>query len=151
MTVSDRLPACRGDGITVYLGDAREGLAALPPASVDCCITSPSYWGLRDYDPVPQLWGGDAECHHLWDRPTAGDGEGRFCAAYGAWLGDLGLEPSPELYVRHLVEVFRAARRVLKPLATLWLPAGASGRRGPRPLRRFWHNVGVAPAMRIWE
>ena len=69
MTASDRLPAHQGDGVTVYLGDAREVLAALPPGSVDCCITSPPYWGLRDYDLEPQLWGGDSDCSHLWGCP----------------------------------------------------------------------------------
>ena len=30
-------------------GDALAGLATLPDASVNCCVTSPPYWGLRDY------------------------------------------------------------------------------------------------------
>lgn len=34
---------------TLYLGDVREVLAELPDESVDCCVTSPPYWGLRDY------------------------------------------------------------------------------------------------------
>ena len=41
-----------------------------------------------------------------------------------AWRGCLGLEPTPELYVEHLVEVFRAVRRVLKPSGSLWLNLG---------------------------
>ena len=47
MTTTDRLPATRGDGIAVYLGDSREVLAALSPDSVDCCVTSPPYWVCR--------------------------------------------------------------------------------------------------------
>jgi DNA modification methylase len=30
-------------------GDVLAGLATLPDASVHCCVTSPPYWGLRDY------------------------------------------------------------------------------------------------------
>lgn len=38
--------------------------------------------------------------------------------------GQLGLEATPELYVQHLVEVFREVRRVLRPDGTLWLVLG---------------------------
>ena len=40
---------------TLYLGDAREALRALPDGSVNCCVTSPPYWGLRDYGVEGQL------------------------------------------------------------------------------------------------
>jgi DNA modification methylase len=33
----------------IILGDCIEGLRTLPDASVHCCVTSPPYWGLRDY------------------------------------------------------------------------------------------------------
>ena len=36
-------------------GDVRERLAELPDASVQCCVTSPPYWGLRDYGTDGQL------------------------------------------------------------------------------------------------
>jgi DNA modification methylase len=35
--------------VTILTGDCRETLRALPDASVNCCVTSPPYWGLRDY------------------------------------------------------------------------------------------------------
>jgi len=35
--------------ITILQGDCREVLATLPEGSVNCCVTSPPYWGLRDY------------------------------------------------------------------------------------------------------
>lgn len=39
-----------GDTIqTIYQGDALEALRGLPSESVHCCVTSPPYWGLRDY------------------------------------------------------------------------------------------------------
>jgi DNA modification methylase len=36
-------------------GDCREVLARLPPDSVHCVVTSPPYWGLRDYGVAGQL------------------------------------------------------------------------------------------------
>ena len=44
----------------------------------------------------------------------------------GAWRGELGLEPTPELFVQHIVEVFREVRRVMREDATLWLNFGDS-------------------------
>ncbi|HEX5495427.1 MAG TPA: site-specific DNA-methyltransferase [Mycobacteriales bacterium] len=40
----------RDEHITLLLGDAAEQLATLPNGSVDAVVTSPPYWGLRDYD-----------------------------------------------------------------------------------------------------
>jgi len=36
-------------------GDCLQQLATLPAASVQCCVTSPPYWGLRDYGTAGQL------------------------------------------------------------------------------------------------
>ncbi len=33
----------------ILIGDCREQLATLPAQSAHCCVTSPPYWGLRDY------------------------------------------------------------------------------------------------------
>lgn len=41
--------------VQILLGDVREQLAALPADSVDCCVTSPPYWGLRDYGVEGQI------------------------------------------------------------------------------------------------
>src|SRR5712691_9146283 len=57
--------------------------------------------------------------------------QGRFCSC-GAWRGALGLEPTPQLYVRHIVEVFRAVRRVLRRDGTCWLNLGDSYARDER-------------------
>jgi DNA modification methylase len=48
------------------------------------------------------------------------------CGKCGAWLGCLGLEPTPEMYVQHLVEIFREVKRVLKKDGTFWLNIGDS-------------------------
>lgn len=61
---------------------------------------------VRDLDP------------NAWGHPKIEDTALCEC---GAWVGALGLEPSPELYVAHIVEVFHEVRRVLRKDGTLWL------------------------------
>jgi DNA modification methylase len=58
--------------------------------------------------------------------------QGSFCGC-GSWRGALGLEPTPELYTAHLVDVFREVRRVLRDDGTLWLNLGDSYTSGNRP------------------
>lgn len=137
-----------------YVGKVIEGhsldvMRGMPDECIRTCITSPPYWGLRDYGIKAKAWGGDGGCEHEWGKgqicPTkigrAGSTEygkyprlvnsmdrpspSQFCRC-GAWLGSLGLEPSPELYVQHLVEIFREVRRVLRKDGTLWLNIGDS-------------------------
>ncbi len=45
--------------VHIYLGDCRQVLGQLPSESVQCCVTSPPYWGLRDYEHPDQV--GDEE------------------------------------------------------------------------------------------
>ena len=40
---------------TLHLGDCLESLRALPAESVHCCVTSPPYYGLRDYGVAGQI------------------------------------------------------------------------------------------------
>ena len=42
-------PYYEDDSVTLWHGDSLEVLRELPDASVDCCVTSPPYFGLRDY------------------------------------------------------------------------------------------------------
>jgi DNA modification methylase/transcriptional regulator with XRE-family HTH domain len=125
---------------------------------VQCVVTSPPYWGLRDYGLTPSVWDGDGAHAHEWGEetrresgnapslkstlttnngrgPQSGDKyhaenagtvtTGAFCSC-GAWRGVLGLEPTPELYVQHLVEIFREVRRVLRTDGTVWCNLGDS-------------------------
>ena len=39
----------------ILIGDVRAMLATLEPDSVDCVVTSPPYWGLRDYGVAGQI------------------------------------------------------------------------------------------------
>ena len=45
---------------------------------------------------------------------------------WGDWVGCLGNEPQPELYVQHIVEIMREVRRVLHPSGCLFLNLGDS-------------------------
>jgi DNA modification methylase len=110
--------------VTVLHGHVLDQLKTLEPNTVQTCITSPPYWGLRAYGTPPQVWLSSrfeaADCEHTGFRD---DGT---CEACGSWRGELGLEPTPQLYVEHLVSVFREVRRVLRPDGTLWLNLGDS-------------------------
>ena len=66
-----------GAGAALYLGDVRKCLRRLPARSVHCVVTSPPYWGLRDYG--TGTWeGGSANCDHVKHkaRGDASDGTG---------------------------------------------------------------------------
>jgi DNA modification methylase len=41
--------------IKLLKGDCRDMLKTLPDASVHCCVTSPPYYGLRDYGMTKQI------------------------------------------------------------------------------------------------
>jgi len=43
------------ESVSVYLADARTKLADFSDGSFKCCVTSPPYWGLRDYDHPGQI------------------------------------------------------------------------------------------------
>ncbi len=95
-------------------GDTLTVLKKLPSNSVDCIITSPPYWSKRNYgEETCRVWGGDPNCDHEFTET--------FCKKCGAWYGQLGLEPTPELYVEHLIEIFREVKRVLKPHGNLFV------------------------------
>jgi DNA modification methylase len=123
--------------LTVYGGDCREVLTSLPSDSVDCVVTSPPYFGLRDYGTATWV-GGDEACEHSVSQPDADNkavfgervyrGDRSACLKCGATRVDsqLGLERTPEEYVANMVAVFREVRRVLKPSGTCWLNLGDS-------------------------
>jgi len=101
----------------LYVGNALEELKKVPDESVDCVITSPPYYLLRDYgEKSVAVWGGDAECEHRW--------EGSFCVKCGAWKGQLGHEPSPEMFVSHLADVFDEVYRVFKKTGNCFIIIG---------------------------
>lgn len=103
----------------IYNTDALSGLRALEDASVDCIVTSPPYWGMRNYGLEPVLFGGERECPHDFD-------EFAVCRECGGWMGELGHEPSREMFLEHLTGIFDECRRVLKETGTLWVNLGDS-------------------------
>lgn len=133
---------------TVLQGDALEMLKTLHDESIDCCVTSPPYYGLRDYGTGTWV-GGDPNCPHKRmskyspdtitghkQEELRGNVGDTVCPLCGAVRVDkqIGLEETPELYVQKLVDVFHEVKRVLKNDGTLWLNIGdsywGSGSRG---------------------
>lgn len=51
--------------VRILQGDVREQLATLPDNSIDCCVTSPPYWGLRDYGVEGQIGMESTLAEHL--------------------------------------------------------------------------------------
>jgi DNA modification methylase len=121
-------------------GDALDSLREMDAESVHCCITSPPYFGLRDYG--TGTWeGGDPGCQHrvggqVQDSKAPGaittgvrpGVDASRCKDCGATRIDrqIGLESTPDEYVVKLVEVFREVKRVLRDDGTLWLNLGDS-------------------------
>ena len=177
--------------VTIHVGDCIEQMRNIPDESVDTVITSPPYWGLRDYGGDGKVWGyrhcyradGETKKHHEWEgytRPSENTRknnnslqlksaywepqEQAFCKHCDAWFGQLGLEPTPEQYVKNMVKVFDEVKRILKPEGTLWLNLGdtyynyrgANNRRSDKDLtkrdthQRDHHNIDARPnEMRI--
>ena len=136
---------------TLYQADARD--IPLPDGSVHCCVTSPPYWGLRDYG--LSAWdGGDPECNHKkplpeWANKWIGTTNPRqleswakvnepwpnnICGHCGATqqAAGIGLEPTLSDWLANIVAVSREVWRVLRDDGTYWLNLGdsyaASGR-----------------------
>ena len=131
---------------TILLGDTRQRLADIPDNTIQTCVTSPPYWGLRDYGTAS--WdGGDPACDHQGKpmatkaninrncgtgndikNATAREFYKDICGKCGATRIDsqIGLEQTPDEYVEQMVAVFREVRRVLKDDGTLWLNLGDS-------------------------
>jgi DNA modification methylase len=133
----------------VLKGDALTVLKTLPSEFINCTVTSPPYWGLRDYGIEPIIWDGDADCEHEWgnsvitlkhksgetnpgkeswfkDKGASDDKGSQFCSKCGAWKGSLGLESTFELYIKHLCDIFDETKRVLRNDGTLWVNLGDS-------------------------
>ena len=139
----------------VYSGSCLEVLKTFPDESIDTCITSPPYWGLRDYGTEGQIWGGDSDCEHDFTSSTRKlhsgswgekdnalphqknatilnwEVEDKTCGKCGAWKGELGLEPTPEMFISNLCDIFDEIKRVLRPHGSCWVNLGDSYCRNP--------------------
>ena len=124
---------------TLYQADARA--IPLPDGSVHCCVTSPPYWGLRNYN-LAEWVGGDPECDHVL-RPNAipnpngtntnwnhvneawPNGVCGHCGATQQAAG-IGLEPTLSDWLANIVAVGREVWRVLRDDGSFWLNLGDS-------------------------
>ena len=131
--------------IKILQGSCLETLSSLEEKSVNTCVTSPPYWGLRDYG-TGEWQGGDPDCPHMRTTKISKDtstghkgmseqgnvvGDAIYkseCPKCGAVRKDdqLGLEETPDKFVENLVNVFREVRRVLRDDGTVWLNIGDS-------------------------
>jgi site-specific DNA-methyltransferase (adenine-specific) len=143
----------------IILGHAPIELKKLPDELVNCCVCSPPYWGLRDYGIEPVIWDGDKDCKHNFDNYNSkllhenrqnldggtlgnpqyrenlhgfGSAKAGFCSKCGAWSGNLGLEPTFELYIKHLCDIFDEVKRVLRKDGTCWVNLGDTYASSPK-------------------
>lgn len=137
--------------IKIYQGNCLDTLKKIESQSINTCITSPPYWGLRDYG-TGEWEGGDPNCPHMRTTKIGKDtstghkamfeqgnvvGDAIYkneCPKCGAVRKDsqLGLEETPEEFVENLVKVFREVKRVLRDDGTVWLNLGDSYSSGGR-------------------
>lgn len=126
----------------ILCGDVIEKLKELPDKSVQCVITSPPYYNLRQYGTGKWI-DGDPNCEHETIPARGGRGgsgpesrnspypsqyPAKTCSKCGAIFEDkqIGLEEYPELYVQKMVEVFREVWRVLRDDGIVFLNLGDS-------------------------
>ena len=128
----------------IEFGDCRTTMKrwALEGVKVQTCITSPPYYGLRDYGTGTWV-GGDRTCSHKRDSKysaktitghankdlVVGDAIYKtVCPKCGAVRKDLqiGLEENPQEFITNLVEVFACVWDILADDGTLWVNLGDS-------------------------
>lgn len=134
------------NNIKILIGAANKTLKDIEDNSVDCCVTSPPYFALRDY--MDAGWeGGDEGCDHVKDpTKTKKFGNEEFneghpsreetktkgyyfddiCEKCGATRNNeqIGTEETPEQYIENLVSVFREIKRILKPEGVCFINIG---------------------------
>ncbi len=84
---------------SIYVGDVLDVLKTLPSESVDCAITSPPYWGQRDYGTA------------AWSGTVRTDNQ-------------LGRESTHSEYLIKLINVFSEIKRVVKDTGSVWVNLG---------------------------
>jgi len=83
----------------IILGHCLVVMREWPEESIDFMMFSPPYWGLRNYGESTEIDWGD-------------------------WKGQLGLEPTWQMYVAHMVTVCRELKRVLKKIGSMYIVLG---------------------------
>lgn len=115
---AEPLTAAELDGL-VLQGDAFDLFPRLPECSLDLIITSPPYWGHREYG-----------LNHSWEIFNDISNVRSFGAEtpgyewYRSHGGLLGLEPYPEWYITHLADILQRSYPTLKQEGSLWVNVG---------------------------
>lgn len=99
---------------------------------------------MRDYKTEPLIFDGAPDCEHEWGadiikKQSGGtnnnignncddrihyESKTNFCSKCGAWKGQLGLEPTPELFIKHLLDFFDDVRMKLKDTGSMFINLG---------------------------
>lgn len=129
---------------SILKGNSLSVLKKIPDNSIDVCMTSPPYYGLRNYETKNEVWDGNTSCNHEWkyyrtkgisggtnteklkikgqeNYQIVKSAENAICEKCGAWWGELGQEPTVELFIKHLADIFDEIKRVLKPTGSFYL------------------------------
>ena len=144
---------------TLHHADARN--IPLPDKSVHMCVTSPPYFGLRNYN-LGGWEGGDAECEHQGKRVISGgntpkqnshkgsQGYSGDCIKCGAIQSPegIGLEPTLAEHLENIVAMAREVRRVLRDDGVFFLNYGDAYSSGSGDLKN-WKAGGGAPVKGI--
>jgi DNA modification methylase len=134
----------------IEFGDCRETMRkwASEGIKAQTCVTSPPYYGLRDYG-TAKWEGGNPDCDHAGAKVNPlkvggftgerlrkeGGSENEKYLSYKKLCPDcnavrvdsqIGIEETPEEYIKSMVEVFRCVWDVLEDDGTLWLNIGDS-------------------------
>lgn len=134
----------------IEFGDCRETMRrwASEGVKVQTCVTSPPYFGLRDYG-TAKWQGGNPDCVHEGAKVNPikvggftgerlrkeGGSENEKYLSYKKLCPDcnavrvdsqIGLEETPEQYIDAMVEVFSCVKNILADDGTLWLNIGDS-------------------------
>lgn len=127
---------------SILVGNVFEVIKSLPDDFVDCVVTSPPYWGMRNYGTYN--WeGGNPECNHdsalVKNRYDYSMGEIQraydnanaklykdVCPDCGARKIDyqLGNEPTYQEYLDKMIQLFAEIKRVLKTSGSVWVNLG---------------------------
>jgi len=102
----------QADKCKIYIGNCLEVLKILADESVDCIITSPPYWGLRSYLPE--------------EHPDK--------------VKEIGLEPSLDLYIEHMLQITAELKRVLKKTGIMFWNHGDNYSQG-KYAESGWHRA----------
>jgi len=135
---------------TILQGQVLDVIKTLPSNHFQCVLTSSPYYGLRRYSgDQDYLWGADPNCQHEFVTETKSGISGgtkskkvqikgkenfqivppseyQYCIHCNAQYCALGQEPTSELFIQHLVEIFREVKRVLRSDGIFWLNLGDS-------------------------